>query len=339
MQASTHRLTIVQRRVVGLAGHPRVVSTAWRKAQVACNHPRPARNWWQTAVLTQRRWWAASSSSGAGPNPADESDPYKVLGVSKSASADEIKKAYRKLALKWHPDRHPAEKRAAAERNFSAVANAYEVLSNPQTRSQHDAGGYQSGGGFPHQGFHGHGGFAHGTNIRTQQDAERLFKEAFGGQSIQELFGQLFGQASPALLQTGMTVQVLPDAHAVVRACRESGIDGTHDHLRRRALGRQGRIVKVDHSDQTVKVRVDGVGDVWFGVRAVQSLSGVASASPFDLSFRGFPGTMGAGSGRVVQMKQEMVRRPDGRTAMRITRTIQLPDGSFSNETSETIVE
>lgn len=339
MQAYTHRLAMVQRRVVGLAGHPRVVSTAWRKALAACNHPRPERNWWQTAVLTQRRWWAASSSSGAGTNPADESDPYKVLGVSKSASADEVKKAYRKLALKWHPDRHPADKRAAAERNFSAVANAYEVLSNPQTRAQHDAGGYQSGGGFPHQGFHGNSGFGYGTNIRTQQDAERLFKEAFGGQSIQELFGQLFGQASPALLQTGMTVQVLTDAHAVVRACRESGIDGTNDHLRRRALGRRGRIMKVDHSDQTVKVRVDGVGDVWLGVRAVQSLSGVASASPFDSSFGGFPGTMGGGSGRVVQMKQEMVRRPDGRTAMRVTRTIQLPDGSFSNETSETIVE
>jgi len=296
MQAS--RPAVVQRRVVRLAGRPRVVSTAWRKTLVACNHPRQARNWWQTTVMTQRRWWAASSSSGASTNPADESDPYKVLGVSKSASPDEIKKSYRKLALKWHPDRHPAEKRAAAERNFSAVANAYEVLSNPQARAQHDAGGYRSGGGFAHQGFHGNGGFASGTNIRTQQDAERLFKEAFGGQSIQELFGQLFGQGSPAFLQTGMTVQVLPDAHAVVRACRECGIDGTHDHLRRRALGRQGRIVKVDHSDQTVKVQVDGVGGVWFGVRAVQSLSGAASANPFDLAFRGFPGTMGAGSGR-----------------------------------------
>jgi len=338
MQASPHRFAVVQRRVVGLAGRPEVMPSAWRNAVLACNRPRPAKSWWHTAVLTQQRWWAASSSSGAGTNPAGESDPYKVLGVSKSASADEIKAAYRKLALKWHPDRHPAEKRTAAERNFSAVANAYEVLSNPQARAQHDAGLHQNGGHYPHQGFHGNGGFAYGTNIRTQQDAERLFKEAFGGQSIQDLFGQLFG-GSPAFLQTGMTVQVLTDAHSVVQACRECGIDGTHDHLRKRALGRQGHIVKVDHSDQTVKVRIDGAGDVWFGARAVQNLSGAASVNPFDSPFRGFPGTMGAGSGRVVRMKQEMVRRPDGRMAMRITRTIQMPDGSVSNKTSETIVE
>jgi len=338
MQACPQRLAAVRQHVVGLAGRQKVASISWRHALRACNHPRPANSWWMNAALTQQRCWAASSSSGSSKHPADESDPYKVLGVSKGASADEIKDAYRKLAMKWHPDRHPAEKRTAAERNFSAVANAYELLSNPQARAQHDAGGYASGSGFPHQGFHGNSGFPSGTNIRTQQDAERLFKEAFGGQSIQELFGQLFGSSSPAFLQTGMTVQVLPDAHAVVRACRECGIDGEFDHLRRRALGRQGRILKVDHSDQTVKVRVDGVGDVWFGARAVQSSGGAASASPFDFPSRGFPG-MGGGSGRVVQMKQEMVRRPDGRTVMRVTRTIQLPNGSFSHETSESIVE
>ena len=60
-------------------------------------------------------------------------DYYEVLGVSKSASAGEIKKAYRKLAIKYHPDKNPGDKQA--ESNFKEAAEAYEVLSNPQKNS------------------------------------------------------------------------------------------------------------------------------------------------------------------------------------------------------------
>ena len=60
-------------------------------------------------------------------------DYYDILGISKGASADEIKKAYRKMALKYHPDKNPDDK--DAEDKFKKAAEAYEVLSNPEKKS------------------------------------------------------------------------------------------------------------------------------------------------------------------------------------------------------------
>jgi len=85
-------------------------------------------------------------------------DYYEILGLSKSASEDEIKKAYRKLAIKYHPDKNPDDK--SAEDKFKEAAEAYEVLSNPEKRQRYNqyghagVGGAAGGGG----GFHGGGG-------------------------------------------------------------------------------------------------------------------------------------------------------------------------------------
>src|SRR5574344_1696320 len=80
-------------------------------------------------------------------------DLYAVLGVSKTASDDEIKKAYRKLAKQYHPDLHPGDK--VAESKFKEINDAYEVLSDPKKKSNYD----QFGTADPTSGFGGAGGF------------------------------------------------------------------------------------------------------------------------------------------------------------------------------------
>ncbi|AEB41622.1 molecular chaperone DnaJ [Chlamydia pecorum] len=99
-------------------------------------------------------------------------DYYSVLGVAKTASQEEIKKAYRKLAVKYHPDKNPGD--AEAELRFKEVSEAYEVLSDPQKRESYD----RFGKGGP---FAGAGGFGAG-GMGNMEDALRTFMGAFGGE-------------------------------------------------------------------------------------------------------------------------------------------------------------
>ncbi|NOY37588.1 MAG: molecular chaperone DnaJ [Chlorobi bacterium] len=97
-------------------------------------------------------------------------DYYEILGVSKDASQDEIKKAYRKMALKYHPDKNPGNKQA--EENFKEAAEAYEVLSNPEKRARYDQFGH-AGLGNMGSGFSGAG--------MTIEDIFEHFGDIFGG--------------------------------------------------------------------------------------------------------------------------------------------------------------
>ena len=84
-------------------------------------------------------------------------DYYEILGISKGASSSEIKKAYRKKAIEFHPDKNPGDKKAEA--NFKKAAQAYEILSDPQKKSQYDQFGHSAfeSGGFGGGGFGGGG--------------------------------------------------------------------------------------------------------------------------------------------------------------------------------------
>jgi molecular chaperone DnaJ len=105
-------------------------------------------------------------------------DFYEILGVSKSASADEIKKAYRKVAMQYHPDKNPGDK--AAEEKFKEAAEAYEILSDADKRAQYDRFGHQAFSG-------GRGGGSYSGNM---DDIFSQFGDIFGDESP---FGSFFG--------------------------------------------------------------------------------------------------------------------------------------------------
>ncbi|MGQ9628795.1 MAG: molecular chaperone DnaJ [bacterium] len=110
-------------------------------------------------------------------------DYYDVLGVSKSATEDEIKRAYRKLAMKYHPDRNPGDK--TAEEKFKEASEAYEVLRDPQKRAQYDQFGHVGvGAGEPGGGF---GGFGPGMDFGDFGD---IFSDIF------DIFGGGFGRTA-----------------------------------------------------------------------------------------------------------------------------------------------
>mmetsp|Transcript_5355 Transcript_5355/g.12795 ORF Transcript_5355/g.12795 Transcript_5355/m.12795 type:complete len:271 (-) Transcript_5355:22-834(-) len=109
---------------------------------------------------------------------------YQVLGVSRGVSDDELKKAYRKQALRWHPDKNPDDKERAEER-FKAVAQAYDILSDPQKRQTYDVGGLDA---------------VRGRNEERQRSrdtdcdirmASRIFEDFFGGDPFAELFAEM----------------------------------------------------------------------------------------------------------------------------------------------------
>jgi len=112
-------------------------------------------------------------------------DFYEILGVSKSSSQDEIKKAYRKVAMQFHPDRNPGDK--AAEEKFKEAAEAYEILSDADKRAQYDR--------FGHQAFspgRGGGGYSGGGGM-NMDDIFSQFGDIFGDDSP---FGSFFGGSS-----------------------------------------------------------------------------------------------------------------------------------------------
>lgn len=106
-------------------------------------------------------------------------DFYAVLGVSRSATPEELKKSYRKLAMKYHPDKNPGDKKA--EESFKEITEAYETLSDPKKKEMYDQFGFAGANqGFAGAGAGGFGGFN---------------QQGFNGEDFQDIFGDIFGES------------------------------------------------------------------------------------------------------------------------------------------------
>lgn len=193
---------------------------------------------------------------------ADSNDYYQVLGVAKSASADEIKKAYRKLALEFHPDRNKSKE---ADGKFKEATKAYEVLSDPQKRQAYDQYGAaafeQGGAGGPGGPFGGFGGQAGRAGPFSYSYSSNGAQGDFGGFSDPfEIFEQFFGGASPfgSNRQRRPTYSLrISFDDAVHGAEKEVTIDGKNQKIKIPAGVDSGSRVRFGEYDVVMEVQAD----------------------------------------------------------------------------------
>jgi len=149
-------------------------------------------------------------------------DYYEVLGIDRNSSEDEIKKSYRKLAIKYHPDKNPGDK--TAEEKFKEIGEAYEALSDPQTRAAYDQ--------------YGHAAFdprMRGARAGGFHDPFEIFREAFGG-GTGSIFDELFGGArsDPTAPERGrdlrydMEITFVEAAHGTEKEISVTKLDQCH---------------------------------------------------------------------------------------------------------------
>ncbi len=190
-------------------------------------------------------------------------DYYTALGVSKTASPDEIKKAYRKLALEYHPDRNKSKE---AEAKFKEITKAYEVLSSDDKRKMYDQVGHSAfeqgaGGGGPFGGAGGFGGQGGQYGPFTYSTSGGGFDFDFGGNTDPfEIFEQFFGGASPF----GQQRQRRPVYQATISfieaakgAEKEVTIDGKRQRIKIPAGVNKGSRIRFENYDIVIDVLPD----------------------------------------------------------------------------------
>ena len=159
-----------------------------------------------------------------------QQDFYSILGISKSASGADIKSAYRKQALAWHPDKHAGDKKKEAEEKFKEINRAYEVLRDPQKKQMYDQLGHDAftrngsggpggfGGGSPFSGGFNQGPFQYSYSTSGNVN----FEDLFGGSDPFDIFEQFFGGAQGAQRQRKPVYQVTVDFMDAIRGTEKS---------------------------------------------------------------------------------------------------------------------
>ncbi|MEZ6061166.1 MAG: DnaJ C-terminal domain-containing protein [Planctomycetaceae bacterium] len=193
-----------------------------------------------------------------------QKDYYEVLGVSRSASVDEIRKAYKKLARKFHPDANTDD--PSAQKKFSEITEAYDVLSDEEKRKKYDQFGQHwnkvggGSGGNPFEGFTGGGGSA-------SFDLEDLLGGMFGGGGGRSPFGGGGGGGSPFGGGAGRRAQVRPnrgqDVRAEVRVPFQVGVEGGEHEMSLQTGSKTERLtVKIPPGiDDGATIRLAGQGN------------------------------------------------------------------------------
>jgi len=189
-------------------------------------------------------------------------DYYEVLGVNKKATQDEIKKAYRKLARKYHPDVNPGDK--AAEEKFKEISEAYEVLSDSEKRKQYDQFGTFD---------FGEGGFG-GFNFDNSGGGKYYRTYSYGGGDFSKIFEDLFGKSysgGSSYDFGGNFAQKGEDIEAEIEIDFEDAVKGGEKFL--------------NVAGQTLKVKIP---------------AGVDNGSKIRLAGKGYPGIGNAPSGNLI---------------------------------------
>jgi len=256
---------------------------------------------------------------------ATKTDYYDILGVSKGASADEIKKAYRKQALEWHPDRHKDDKEAA-EKRFKEINEAYQILSNPQKKTAYDnyghdaftpgggnpfTGGFQGGAGGPFTYTYTSGGENPFGNMDFG-DPFDIFESFFGG-------GNPFGQAGrrQQVPRYSITIDFM---EAVKGVSKEVSIGGSKRKIKIPAGIYEG--ARINFGDFTLSVNIKPHklferqdDDIYISVGIPFSLAVLGGEIKVptvegEIKIRIRPGTQG---GTMMRLREQGVSRLNGR--------------------------
>jgi DnaJ-class molecular chaperone len=181
-------------------------------------------------------------------------DYYEILGVDRGATPEEIKKAYRKLAIRYHPDKNPGDK--AAEERFKEASNAYSVLSDPEKRRVYDTRG--------HAGVHGMGfeGYQNMDDIFSHINLDDLFGRGFGGfGGFDDAFGDAFGQRRTTAPTRGRDIRMnlnIPFGDAVLGGKKEVNVQGKRITLTIPPGIQDGQTLRIQGHGETVGVGTAG---------------------------------------------------------------------------------